>query len=293
MLDYRMETFLTLCEVMNYSRTAKIINLTQPAITQHIQYLERLYGCKLFVYDGKKLSQTREGMMLENYARTEQYNNQAIKRKINKPGIEPLKIGATKTIGGYVINDLIMEIGRARDYVLTLVVDNTQRLLDMIDHSELDFALIEGSFEKQKYGYKLMRNEPYHGVCSCKHPFAGRKVSMDEMFGETIIIREAGSGTRAIFEHILRSKNFTLNDFKHRVCLNDFRLIEECVMNGIGITFAYESLTKHNPRLANFEITDHKVEREFNYVYLKNSRADELVESISTMYRKSTIATTL
>jgi DNA-binding transcriptional LysR family regulator len=269
---------------MNYSRTAERLNLTQPAITQHIQYLERMYECKLFVYDGKKLNQTAEGHMLENYARTEQYNNRAIKQKINEPGTKPLKIGATKTIGGYVIKDLIMEIGRAQDYALTVVVDNTQRLLYMIDHSELDFALIEGSFEKQKYGYKLMRNEPYHGVCSSNHPFAGRKISMKEMFSETMIIREAGSGTRAIFEHILRSKNFTLNDFEHKVCLNDFRLIEECVMNNIGITFAYESLTKHNPRLENFEITDHKVEREFNYVYLKNSRADELVDSISKMY---------
>ena len=40
MLDYRIETFLTLCETMNYRITAERLNITQPAVTQHIHYLE-------------------------------------------------------------------------------------------------------------------------------------------------------------------------------------------------------------------------------------------------------------
>lgn len=41
MIDYRLETFLTLCRQMNYRRTAEEMNITQPAVTQHIQYLEK------------------------------------------------------------------------------------------------------------------------------------------------------------------------------------------------------------------------------------------------------------
>ena len=40
MLDYRMETFLILCEEMNYRKTAQILHLSQPAVTHHIQFLE-------------------------------------------------------------------------------------------------------------------------------------------------------------------------------------------------------------------------------------------------------------
>ena len=40
MLDYRMETFVTLCRTMNYRRTAEALNITQPAVTQHIKDLE-------------------------------------------------------------------------------------------------------------------------------------------------------------------------------------------------------------------------------------------------------------
>ena len=44
MIDTRVETFLTLCRVMNYRRTAELLHMTQPAVTQHIHFLEARYG---------------------------------------------------------------------------------------------------------------------------------------------------------------------------------------------------------------------------------------------------------
>ena len=50
MLDYRIYTFLTLCEKMNYTKTAEVLHITQPAVTQHIRWLEDQYRCRLFSY---------------------------------------------------------------------------------------------------------------------------------------------------------------------------------------------------------------------------------------------------
>lgn len=55
MIDYRVKTFLALCDFMNYRKTAQILNMTQPAVTQHIHFLENQYGCKLFDYDRHSL----------------------------------------------------------------------------------------------------------------------------------------------------------------------------------------------------------------------------------------------
>ena len=59
MLDFRIATFLTLYNEMNYRKTSKILNMTQPGVTQHIQYLENYYGIKLFEYNGRTLSKTK------------------------------------------------------------------------------------------------------------------------------------------------------------------------------------------------------------------------------------------
>ena len=53
MLDFRFLTFVELCKTMSYTKTAQKLHLTQPAVTQHIKFLENLYGCKLFIYTGK------------------------------------------------------------------------------------------------------------------------------------------------------------------------------------------------------------------------------------------------
>lgn len=58
MLDHRIYTFLTLYDEMNYRRTAEKLNITQPGVTQHIQFLENEYGIKLFEYDGHILKKT-------------------------------------------------------------------------------------------------------------------------------------------------------------------------------------------------------------------------------------------
>lgn len=46
---------------MSYTRAAKQLCLTQPAVTQHIHYLEKHYGCKLVSYQGKVLRLTPAG----------------------------------------------------------------------------------------------------------------------------------------------------------------------------------------------------------------------------------------
>ena len=63
MLDFRLYTFLTLSETLNYTKAADILCITQPAVSQHIKYMEKEYDCKLFFYDGKQLNLTAQGKL--------------------------------------------------------------------------------------------------------------------------------------------------------------------------------------------------------------------------------------
>ena len=50
MLDFRTETFLTVCQTMNFTAAARQLNITQPAVSQHIHFLEEQYHTSLFIY---------------------------------------------------------------------------------------------------------------------------------------------------------------------------------------------------------------------------------------------------
>lgn len=109
-MDQKLLTFLTLCRTMNYRRAADALHLTPaPPVTKQIQSLESQYGVKLFSYDERKLRKTVQGEILERYAMELQYNDAELARLLAAKPKTLLRIGATKSIGDYI---LIPEIQR-------------------------------------------------------------------------------------------------------------------------------------------------------------------------------------
>ena len=277
MLDYRILTFLKLCETMNYRITAEELNMTQPAVTQHIHYLEEEYKCKLFIYNRKKLEKTNQAILLEEYARSAYYNEIYLKRKIKSEDKIKINIGATKTIGEFVIGEKIKKLVKNKKYDISLTIDNTENLIKLMELNKLDFILVEGIFNKNKYGYRLYKKDEFIGICSKNHKFNGKSIKFEELFEEDIIIREEGSGTRGIFEQFLSENSFSLEFFKKKITINNFNLIKELVSANCGLSFVYNSVVNKNDDIGKFYFKN-KIEREFNYLYLKNTTAKELVD---------------
>ena len=278
MLDYRIDTFLTLCECMNYRKTAEILHISQPAVTQQIHYLENQYGQKLFEYENRRLVKTEAAAVLEKYARAAKLQEKDLREKLENKPIHSLRIGATKTIGDYYLKGHIRRYLTSPDNALTLLVDNTERLLRLLEENALDFAVVEGFFHKTRFDNILLRREPFVGICRRDHPFAGRKVTMEELLQETIIHREDGSGTRAILEQELRGYNESLQRFQRRICISSFNIILDLVKQGFGVSFVYNILADSDPELAKFSIRGESVVREFNVVYLKYADMNEKIK---------------
>ena len=275
MLDNRVYTFLKLCELMNYRRTAEALNMTQPAVTQHIHVLEREYGCPLFHYDGRALYKTDQCMELERHLRAEVYNERAFREQLERPAATRLAVGATKTIGDYTIEKKVLELLGRKNVELELIIDNTINLLAKLNAMELDFLLVEGFVDKENYGTSLIKEEELTGICAMDHPFAGRSVPLEELFQEHIILRESGSGTRAVFEEFLYERGYNVSRFRRRSVISSFKLIEKAVSNGMGVSFVYESIPRSNETLATFRIKGARISHEFNFVFLKNSSVEE------------------
>ena len=277
MLDYRINTFITLYNEMNYRKTAEKLNMTQPGVTQHIQFLEAKYGVKLFRYEGKTLYRTPAAEILEQYIKRMMAEEKELRRKLRMDKEYLLRVGATKTIGEFVINPMAERFMRVPSNRLELIVDNTEALLAAIDTGNLDFALIEGRFDKSRYGFRLFRKERFVGICAASHRFAGQRIALEEIFGETLILREKGSGTREIMEQVLLEYGFSVSCFRRTMTVNNFSAIRQFVADNIGITFAYQSVAEDN-RLAVFELEGIEVIREFNYVYCSEQIAEEKIK---------------
>lgn len=276
MLDFRLETFLSVCDTMNYRRSAELLHITQPAVTQHIQHLEKFYGHKLFRYEGRRLKKTAAAELLEQYARTMKINEADMLRQMDERQIHDLRIGVTKTIAQCVIGQYAEHFLRCPDNDLTLIDENTQNLLDLIDQCKLDFALIEGIFDRRKYGSIRFSTEPFVGICAPDHPFAHQEVTIAQLLDQTLLCREEGSGTRAILENKLLDYNRSIYDFRRCICISTFSLILDFVRKGLGVSFVYEVLARQQG-LPTFTIRDCQIRREFNFVFLRSTGAEDKI----------------
>lgn len=276
MLDPRLHTFLVLCDTMNYTRAAERLYITQPAVTHHVHFLEEHYGSRLFSYEGKTLRLTEAGLRLRELARSLAYNCDKVEECMASPAVVSLRVGATKTIGEYVIAPQVQRfLQKHPDARFSLLVENTQILLRELENGRLDFALVEGFFDQEKYAAKRYRQEAFLGVCAPTHRFAGRAVPFEELMQERLIVREAGSGTRAVFEQALHRRSRTLRSFANLACISDFSMITTLVQDGMGVSFLYAAVVERElaaGTLAQFTLEGENLSGAFHFVCLEDNQ---------------------
>lgn len=233
--------------------------------------MEKEYQCTLFTYDHKQLYRTPQADQLAIYFRSILHNDQRIKLKLQDIQPLPVRIGASRTIGEFIIGPLLVGYLQDPKHILSLTVDNTETLLRKIDQQEIDFALVEGDFDRQKYHYQRYRQESFVGLCAKKHPFANQEIPLAKIFDNTIIVREPQSGTRAILENILHLNGHSLAHFNLKIETNNFSAICYFIAHDIGISFGYESIANHHPELTAFTLQDLPIAHDLHFVYAKNS----------------------
>ena len=270
-MDRRLETFLAVCQTMNYRRAAEALHLTQPAVTKQIQSLEASYGVRLFSYDGRKLRKTAPGSALEVFAISQRYQEQELERALHAAPRKILRVGVTKTIGDYILPPAICSFVRAPEHELQFTVDNTTRLLGQLEAGQLDFVVVEGIFDKRRYDSFLLREEPYIGICAAGHRFAGRRVTPEELLSETLLLREPGSGTRSILERELMQVSYSTAAFSRTICISSFPVIRALTAANCGISFLYEAVVRG--RLTCPPLTGR---HELNVVFLQHTGAGSL-----------------
>lgn len=292
MLDFRINTFLAVCKYMNFTKAAESLCITQPAVSQHIKFLESFYKVKLFEYEGKKLKLTSNGNMLYQTALTMKHDEKYLKNimKEELTNIKKIKFGATLTIGEFVIPEKLHNYYKNNHQVqIDMIVSNTENLLAKLERGEIDFAFIEGYFIKNKYDYITYSQEKYICVAGADYKFKNQKsgqkeYKLDDLLSETLIVREKGSGTRDILEKNLEDKNLNTLDFKKIMEIGNINAIKHLVENNDGITFLYEVAVQKELQkglLKKINVIDLYENHNFYFIWRKNSTFSGIYKRIA------------
>ncbi len=292
MLDPKIETFLIVCKYMNFTKAAEELHLTQPAVSSQMKRLEEYYGSPLFMYENKQLALTEVGAAV--YQSMNQMGNQEsyLKKQIQYIQTQKrnIKFGATMTIGEFLLSEVIADyLKKYPDSSLQMQVNNTQNLLMKLDDAELDFAFIEGNFSKKTYKSYPFKKSRFIAVCGPECTLKNQTAVLSDLMKERLIIREAGSGTRDIFESILHSKNHETNEFARVVEVGNMNAIKDLLLRSVGISFLYEDVVKEElerGKLFEIQLSGWSISHRMSVVWRRENEHVDVIEEFLSMLER-------
>lgn len=295
MLDFRMETFLTVCRCMNYTRASEELHITQPAVSQHIRFLEKHYQTKLFRYEGKKLCLTEAGETLRSAAIMMQQNEQALQNQILHAGegIQEISFGVTMMAAElFMAKAMERFLDRCPDIQLHMKAADSPELLKRMDCGELDFVITDGYFDKNEYEALTYCKEELIAVCSAGYSIPVEEQKAEDLLKERLLIGEKGSGVRSVLEHTLELQNLHVNDFAKAVEIAGLHTMKELTKAGCGITFLYETAVRkelESGELRQIRLKDFPVTHDFVFLWKKGSIYAERYREVYQTFCRSGI----
>lgn len=288
MMDIRLTTFLIVAEIKNFTKAGDILNLTQPAVSQHIKVLEEYYGTDLIKKQGRTINLTEAGEVLFKYAKELDVLYRSLETDVrnSSENKKVYNVGATMTIGGYVLPYILGEYKEVyKNTDILLQVNNTEEIINKLLNRYIHFALVEGPFNKNKFNYKKFKDDELVLAVSAKHEFCERQsVEIEEVISGRLILREKGSGTRKIFENKLIELGYDLESMKVYMEIGDISAIKSLVESNLGYTIISREAIKRESRLGVIKIVpirDINILREFNFIYLDESEEKFIDDFIS------------
>ncbi|WP_235334084.1 LysR family transcriptional regulator [Pelosinus fermentans] len=275
--------FLCVCDEGNMTAAAKKLYIAQPSVSQAIFELEKHYNVKLFERLGRRLFITTAGQKLLTYARHIVNLNQEVEeamREIHDNGI--LRIGASVTVGTYILPSVIREFRQSNPKVKVVsTVNNTTVIEEMLLADQLDIGLVEGKVQSSGILHMPFMEDELVLVSAPAHPFGRRgKITLAELEEADVIVREAGSGTRNLFESVMTGRGINWNVIG---IYNNAESIKNAVSIGLGVSvISWMAVQKEIERreLAIIEIEGVSFKRQFSVIYHRNKYLSPILKRL-------------
>ena len=236
----QLKVFVATAEYKKMSEAAKHLCISQPTISQIISDLEKEYETTLFERHAKELRITPAGTLLLDNARQIISIHESLEQDMKTiNSLRPLRIGATMTVGSNIMAKIIEGLNQTCPDIDAFVhVTNTKHIEQMLLDKELDIALVEGIISRDEIVTQPALVDKLCIICGNTHPFAQRtSITPEELRNQNFILREKGSGTRAIFEQLMESRHIP---YKVKWESNSTPAIVDAVTRNLGLGFVSE-----------------------------------------------------
>jgi DNA-binding transcriptional LysR family regulator len=235
-----LETFLQAAELGSFTAAARALKLTQAAVSQRVQALEQDLGVPLFYRQGGKAALTEAGQALYPEAQRILALHREARQKVTGkklPLAGALTLAASSIPGEYLLPGLLSEFRKKHPHIqVRATVTDSQEVVDQVEHGQANLGLVGKKSDSPHLESRCFASDSLALIVPGKHPWSRRKrVNLDELAGQPLIVREIGSGSRWCLEQALAHAGKSLRDLEVGLELGSNEGIKEAVDQGLGV----------------------------------------------------------
>jgi DNA-binding transcriptional LysR family regulator len=239
MADRRLQVFHAVARHLSFTKAAETLFMTQPAVTFQIKQLEEHLNTRLFDRAQGRIALTPAGQVALDYAERILALSAELDTRLKEMSghaAGPLLIGASMTIGEYVLPQLIGKFKAQYPCVVpTLFVGNSEAVQDRVAERSLDLGFIEGDSHLATLGSEVCGEDELQVVCAPTHPLAKEAFTLPSALTQyPYVNREPGSGTREVIDRYLQKAGVSPESMNVVVELGSPEAIKGLVATGLG-----------------------------------------------------------
>ncbi|MBR4768200.1 MAG: LysR family transcriptional regulator [Lachnospiraceae bacterium] len=293
MVDDKIYSMVKVYELGSFVAAAKALNLTQPAVSQHIKAIEQEFGVTIFDRQHGKVQVTIQGeKILRTALKMIGMENQIVAElKENTSGPEHLTIGITHTSESNPIVEALASYSASHgDVALKIITESVPKLYRALEQYELDFAVVDGRIGNPELEYITLSADTLLLMVPSAHPLAGeRSVTLERLKQERLILRLPESGTQELFTAHLKSHNESISDFHVILETDNVSTIRRLVKLNYGCSILPKSACMNSIRdgsITALSIEGLEMKREILMAYQRDFRYPDALQFIAKKYRQ-------
>jgi len=282
--------FEAVAEHQSYTRAAKALFLTQPAVSMQIKQLEEQIGLPLFERAGRQIHLTEAGHELRKHSRA--IGQQLEEAEMMLEELKGLKRGKLHLTMAATANYFAPQVIAAfhHEYPgaqVRLSVTNRAGLLEALDNNVTDMAIMGRPPKGHQLAGIPFVDNPLVAIAAPDHPLVKKKkIPLAELQHETFIVREKSSGTRIAVDRFFADHGIELPSSME---MNRSEAIKQAVMAelGLGIVSLHTlDMELTLGRLAVLNVEDFPIMRQWHIVYRDGKRFSAIPEAFKNFVLK-------
>lgn len=280
-----MEIFCKLAQNKSFSKTAKDFYLSQPAISKHINLLEKELNIKLLNRTTKYVSLTRAGEIFyeKSLKILREVNSlKLLMKDFSEIGFGEITVGASTLPGEYLLPDFMEKFKNKFPKIdFNIIIKDSLKIVEEVASGVIEIGIVGSMFKKKGLQFSEFLQDEI--VFAGKEKVKNR-ISLNTLKKLPIITREHGSGTINTVKEFLKSKGINYDNLQFVAKVGSLNAVKQIMLKGMGYSFISKTAIEEEVKDGKLHIIELNkltpIKRNFYIVYSKNFTLSPAAEEL-------------